>query len=233
MPKINPNKKRKKPGKLPTTQLLYLQQEVEKHMNGFAYMPEVKDKALSLYLLGHDVSAIAERMGLEVRVISGWVDTGKWASKRADIFKKVYQQSWGQIGNNAAIAQNLAQTLFNEQIQKKLSRDEELAWDELKKLSDIIVSMQKVSRTEDGKPTEITQQLTIREQRAQIRMILKEDPFQEFADAIESAKMKKIEHKNVEYEISTVGAGATDTETECEVGASSGATESRKGDISG
>ena len=202
-------------------------------MTNMTYMPEVKDKALSLYLLGHDVGAIAKRMGLEVRVVSGWVDRGKWVSKRADIFKKVYQQSWGQIGNNAAIAQNLAQTLFNEQIQKKLARDEELAWDELKKLSDIIVSMQKVSRTEDGKPTEITQQLTIREQRAQIRMILKEDPFQEFADAIESANMKKIEHKNVEYEISTVGTGAADSEAECEVGATSGAAESGTSDIPG
>jgi len=230
MPKINKDKERKSPGKLPTTQLLYLDQEINKHMTA-NYMPEVKDKAMALYLLGHDVSAIAERMGMESRIIHSWVDTGKWTAKRAEIFKKAYQQSWGQIGNNAAIAQNVAQALFNDQIQKKMAKDEELSWDELKKLSDMIVSMQKVSRTEDGKPTEITQTLTIREQRAQIRMILKEDPFQEFADVIEHASMKQLGHKNVGHEISTAGTSTEDSKAECEVESTSGAAESRESDF--
>jgi hypothetical protein len=230
MPKISKDKERKNPGKLPTTQLLYLNQEINKHMSS-RYMPEVKDKAMALYLLGHDVSAISQRMGLEPRVISDWADKGKWVAKRADLFKKAYQQSWGQIGNNAAIAQNLAQALFNDQIQKKMAANEELSWDELKKLSDMIVSMQKVSRTEDGKPTEITQTLTIREQRAQIRMILKEDPFQEFADVIEHASMKQLGHKDVGHEISTAGAGTEDSKAECEVEPSSGTAESRESDF--
>ena len=51
------------------------------------------------------------------------------------------------------------------------------------KVGNLIVSMQKVSRTEDGKPTEFVKTISIREQKQEIRMILKEDPFQEFIEA--------------------------------------------------
>jgi hypothetical protein len=88
--------------------------------------------------------------------------------------------------------------------------------------------MQKVSRTEDGKPTEITKNISIREQKQEIRMILKEDPFQEFIDVIEAKDPKLLNGKSDNES----GVGSENPEAQQEVGPSPGPAESGESNLS-
>lgn len=178
-------------------QLSKVAEEVNKAVV-YTYSPEVKDEALALYLYGHTPTYIGKKLGLDPGTITKWSQTGGWVAKRGELFQKAYQQSWAAVGNHAGIAQNLAQQFFNEQLKKKMESGEDLDWDEMSKLCNMVLSMQKISRTEDGKPTEITQSLSMREMKAEIKMILKEDPFQEFQEAIEVQSRKELAHDDTE-----------------------------------
>jgi hypothetical protein len=100
--------KRRKPGGSSTSKLEYLEQEVQGEMKTTTYVwnPELKDEALALYLYGNSPVGIARRLKIPVETIRDWAGQEKWATKRAQIFKRAYEQSWLQIGNTAGIAQN-------------------------------------------------------------------------------------------------------------------------------
>lgn len=161
-------------------EILHAEEVIEEITESSGLRTKQTNDALALYLLGHGPKFISKRVGLSEERIHELVRTGKWKQRRAEVYERAFKSSWTQLSNNAGIAQNIAQTILNEQLMKKMESGAEMDWDELKKLSDMIIGMQKVSRTEEGKPTEYTQHLTLREMKAEIKAILKNDPFQEF-----------------------------------------------------
>lgn len=234
MGKINPEKRRKEPGKSHDSKLAYLEQEVNSELvgaTGYGWSPEVKDKALAMYLYGAETATISRKLGIESAIIGGWIRNGKWAVKRAEIFKRTYERTWASgLSNQAGVSQNILQAILDEQLQKKMASDAEMDWKEIRQVASMIAEMQKVSRTEDGKPTEIVETRSLREQKQEIRMIIREDPFQEFHDAIEVKEKRELNGPDESIELRVC---EEDREAQLEVGPASGTIEGGEGDLPG
>lgn len=150
---------------------------------------DTKSEAMALYLYGHGFEEIRDKFGVtpegeynvSIELLQAWAHQYKWDERRAEVWSESYSKMVAPFANCGTYAYQTGLAILADQLRIKMAKNEELEWDELKKLSDIIVSVQKVARLDEGKATEIREEKTLYEQRQEIRMILESDPFEEFA----------------------------------------------------
>lgn len=183
------------------------------------FSPDSKSEAFAMYLYGHPLEEISVHFGVDEKgrrnlsktQLRAWIKEYQWEKRRAEVFAESYEKMIQPFANAGVYAYQTGLAILSEQLRKKMVKGGELEWDEMKKLSDIISSIQKVARLDEGKATDITEHKTLREQRQEIRLILKSDPFQEFADAIDITP----ELEKVAYEPDT-SDGASDSDSGAE-----------------
>lgn len=191
---------------------------VKNEMTFRHFSPDMKSEAFAMYMYGHSLHEISAKFGTDengqknvtVGQLKDWAQHYKWDESRADVWAESYGKMIQPFANCGTYAYQAGLAILADQLRIKMAKNEELEWDEIKKLSDVISSIQKVARLDEGKATEITEQKTLREQKQEIRLILKADPFQEFYDAIE---VKSEEVKEIEQDSSD---GTSDSNTGAE-----------------
>ena len=177
-----------------------------------------------MYLYGHTDREICEKFGIKEHTLKAWIKKYRWEELKAEVMAEVHKEGIRPYANKASMLSRQGLDIIQDQLKVKQAKGEEMSWSEMKQLMEMALSLYKIGNIEQGKPTEITQQQSLREMKLELKKIVKEDPFQEFLDVTPE---KQIE------EITGPGAGSEDREAKPEVESSSGPVKSGESDISG
>ena len=187
MPKHNPRslKKiaaiRKQQEELGKKELQAAKREVDQHLPG-ASQPTIRTEVMSMYLYGHTIKEISEKYDISPATLTSWVKKYKWDNLREEVLVDVHREGIRPFANKASMLSRQGIEILTDQLKKLQLSGKELKISEMKALTEMIVNLYKIGNIEQGKPTEITQQQSMREMKLELKKIIRDDPFQEFID---------------------------------------------------
>lgn len=146
---------------------------------------------MSMYLYGHTIKEISDKYELNPSTITAWVKKYKWDNLRNEILTEVHKEGIRPFANKASMLSRQGMDILSEQLKRLYQSGKELKVSEMKAIMEMVIGLYKIGQIEQGKPTEITQQQSMREMKLELRKIIKEDPFQEFIDV--TPEQKQIE----------------------------------------
>jgi len=159
--------------------------------NTFSYSMEVKQKALTYHLHLCTPEEIAEKLDLEVATVKEWVSTRFFSDQKNKVIKSIFGNLYSKKAEIISGIIGMGLSILERAFSKILVQMDNPAYcpslEELQKISSIIGNTNKMLRLEEGKPTEITKHISLKQAKQKIRDLIKSDPFQEFGEWEEEA----------------------------------------------
>jgi hypothetical protein len=161
------------------------------------------EKIKMMYFLGFTVSEISVQMDVSVDTLRKYVfgidesgtDPLCWHQQKKEVDKTgVIPYLKGKV-DALEKATGMAYNLLTRGLQSVGDRVEEYTVDEVKKLADIVATLDKITRLETGKPTDISESVVVTLKEA--TEILARDPF--FVAEYKEIKKEEVELEEVDF----------------------------------
>lgn len=159
-------------------------------VNRSNFPEETKAQAKILYLQLYGPTDIAEKLRLPgPQTVCDWARLGKWRGERDRMIKKLFGNLYLEHVDTIKTIMGSGLTVLMRAMAVLMEREDPLSLKETKQLADVLDSVGKWIRLEEGKPTEIFKsEVSIQQFRENVKEFIKTDPFEEFADVIEVNK---------------------------------------------
>ena len=167
-----------------------LQEIVERQ--GYGYTLETKEKAKAMFLSLCSPDEIAKKLQVEITTVRKWIASAEWQKQQAKVVKSFVGPLLTRRVDELENIRGLGLAVASRYLAQVWRDKPSLSVKDVEHIIEMVMKVDKLIKLEEGKPTDIVKNISMKEAKERMRKVLKEDPFEEFKDVVEVDKDGRV-----------------------------------------